>query len=453
MHTRYFLFLTFIITFFGIFMAYKASYKPQAHGDIIIIWAGISWLSAAQELEKQGIKALILEAKDRIGGRIYTDTLGSNIPVDLWASWIHGTTNNPIKSIADSEGIQTINTNYEDIKNYTNGRTLGRYELWGLWEDFQEYFYEKIESLASEKQDISVWDILSEYAVREKLNQDEVNYLRDMGTIEFSHDAWADISKISAFSYRDENYFKWQEHIIPSGYSRIVEALAKGKDIKLSSRVSRIDYSGSGVIVTLDSGISYKAKKVIVTVPLGVLKAKKILFTPELPLSKQQAINTLAMSSFNKIFLLYNEPFWDREVGFIWFFWGKIEWWIEAMNLFKYTQKPVLMFIMAGDFATKTQKLSDKEIISSIQVKLWEVYGSGVTEPLDYKITRFDDDKDILWSYSYLPVWAPRTLYKDMAQSIDNKVFFAGEATNFEYPSTVHGAYLSGIKAAQKIVK
>jgi monoamine oxidase len=219
-----------------------------------------------------------------------------------------------------------------------------------------------------------------------------------------------------------------------------------------NSNAVRVSYKDNGTLKQLT------AKKVIVTVPLGVLKSLAIQFTPALPTTKQTAISKLGMGLMNKVVLL-----WSSSTTLPWP--DSIEWveriqplskkgrWEEFYNPTNLNGgRKMIIAWTVGREAQRVQNLTDVEAKNEALTSLREVFGnSSVPEPIQYLVTRWGTDPYSLGSYSYQAVGSTPQHRVNLAQNINNVVFFAGEATHSLYPSTTHGALMSGNTAATTV--
>ena len=245
--------------------------------------------------------------------------------------------------------------------------------------------------------------------------------------------------------------FDGPDVVFPQGYDALTKGLATDLDVRLNTWVSAIRYDAEMAVVETSQG-NFEADYVVVTVPLGVLKKGKIAFTPELPEAKVQAIEGLDMGIMNKVYLKFDSVFWDNNVtnlGYIGEQRGEFGYWI---NLTPVVGEPVLVAFNVGEYAVAMEALSDDEIQQKTMTYLKAFFGNDIPQPTDRVITRWSKDEFSYGSYSYVPVGATASMRDDLAAPVDGKLFFAGEATHPTMASTVHGAYLTGEREADRII-
>ena len=410
---------------------------------VVIVGAGVAGLAAATELHASGFDdVVILEARDRIGGRIWTDTIGGDIPIDLGASWIHGVNGNPIGAIARENNIATHPTDYDNavvhFHDVGEPRSPARQALGRFW------------GLAEEEPDTTLQSVYEQYLTTYAPGASDKRYLEYLLNTIAEHEYGADLSDLSLESIEGGSALGGHDVVFPGGYRQIVDTLARGLVIRLGQAVTGIDYSGANIVLRTATGATFEATGVIVTVPLGVLKEELISFDPALPFRKRSAIASLKMGVLNKTCLLFDEVFWDRDVELIGYVSSERGHWAETLNLYPYVGQPILMMFNAGAYGARAERFSDREIVAHALEALSNMYGA-VPPPRDARITRWRSDQWAQGAYSYVPAGSSFERYAALGEPIDGKVFFAGEATHDDYPATVHGAFLSGVRAARQI--
>nr|DAD33908.1 TPA_asm: hypothetical protein HUJ06_012759 [Nelumbo nucifera] len=246
---------------------------------------------------------------------------------------------------------------------------------------------------------------------------------------------------------------KRQEELLPGGhglmvrgYLPVINTLAKGLDICLGHRVTRIARHYNGVKVTVEDGRTFVADAAVVAVPLGVLKANAIEFEPSLPEWKEEAIAGLGIGIENKIVLHFDKIFWPN-VEFLGVVASTTYGCSYFLNLHKATGHPVLVYMPAGQLAQDIEKMSDEAAANFAFMQLKKILPDA-SEPIQYLVSRWGTDINSLGAYSYDAVGKSHHLYERLRIPVDN-LFFAGEATSMAYPGSVHGAFSTGLMAAE----
>ena len=285
----------------------------------------------------------------------------------------------------------------------------------------------------------------------------------------------ANVDKLSLTSWDQDmgNEFDGEHAQIVGGYQQVPRALWRYPDtldLRTNKVVTEIKYGSASrqgkATITCEDGETFEADNVVLTVPLGVLKQQSISFEPGLPGWKQEAVSRLGFGLLNKIVLVFDQPFWDatRDMfgllrapkagnginqddyrttrGQFYLFWNCV----QTCGL------PVLIALLAGDAAHEAEQTSDSELVSECVRQLQNVFGeTNVPTPLETIVTRWGSDRFAKGTYSFVAAGAQSADYDSLAQPLSN-LFFAGEATCATHPATVHGAYLSGLRAAAEVL-
>ncbi|GAT11754.1 monoamine oxidase [Mycolicibacterium novocastrense] len=187
------------------------------------------------------------------------------------------------------------------------------------------------------------------------------------------------------------------------------------------------------------------ADRVIVTVPLGVLKADAIAFDPPLPQPKRDAIGRLGFGLLNKVVLAFDQPFWPRTrpmIGLV----GPDQPVSDLVNGLLLSDKPILIGLRSGQAAWSREALPDGDAVAQV------INALDAPEPTRSIVTRWGTDPYSLGSYSFIAVGSSPDDMSALGEPVGERLLFAGEATNPEFFGTVHGAYLSGIREADRIL-
>uniref|UniRef100_A0A671S484 Lysine-specific histone demethylase n=1 Tax=Sinocyclocheilus anshuiensis TaxID=1608454 RepID=A0A671S484_9TELE len=547
-------------------------------GKVIVIGGGVSGLAAAKQLQSFGMDVTILEARDRVGGRVATFRKG-NYVADLGAMVVTGLGGNPMAVVSKQVNMELakikqkcplyeangqavpkekdemveqefnrlleatsylshqLDFNFLNNKPVSLGQALEvviqlqekhvkdeQIEHWKKIVKTQEELKDLLNKLVATKEKVKELhqqykeasevkpprDITAEFLVKskhrdltalckeydelvemqvkleERLQELEANppsdvYLssRDRQILDwhFANLEFANATPLSTLSLKhwdqdDDFEFTGSHLTVRNGYSCVPVALAEGLDIKLNTAVRQVRYTSSGCEVIAVNTRSttqtfiYKCDAVLCTLPLGVLKQQPpaVQFVPPLPEWKTAAIQRMGFGNLNKVVLCFDRVFWDPSVnlfghvgsttasrGELFLFW----------NLYK---APILLALMAGEAAGIMENISDDVIVGRCLAILKGIFGSSaVPQPKETVVSRWRADPWARGSYSYVAAGSSGNDYDLMAQPITPgpaipgasqpvpRLFFAGEHTIRNYPATVHGALLSGLREAGRI--
>ncbi|WP_020559530.1 flavin monoamine oxidase family protein [Thiofilum flexile] len=420
--------------------------------SVLVLGAGMAGLAAARHLSAQGFQVTVLEGRERIGGRIYTSRLWSDAPVDLGASWIHGDEDNPITELANQANAKRVATSYDSAELYIAPELLQQ-GVTDTAEDKMERLVDKALKQASDlDQDLSL-----RTAVERVMRDRDSTSLGSKAQLEFylnsryEQEYSGSTRELSAHTIDEDEEFEGDELLFPQGYGQLTDYLAKGLTIKTGQVVKQVAYSPQGVSVTTQNA-QYSADYVLVTLPLGVLKRNSVQFNPPLPTNKQQAIARLGMGVLDKVFFRFDKVFWPKDIDWHEYLSLRAGRWVEWVSFAK-LGVPILLGFNAAERARELELWSDQAIIEDGMQVLREMFGNAIPSPKATQITRWARDPFSYGSYSFNAVGSTKQDRKVLASTVAGRLFWAGEATHSEYPGTVHGAYLSGIAAAKRLLK
>ena len=430
--------------------------RPQATAErrqVIVVGAGIAGLAAARTLADRGHDVVVLEARDRIGGRIWTSRW-SDAAIDLGASWIHGVDGNPIAELARTVGVRTVATTYENSSDYgTDGRPLDRAATAALkrWQHIVATAVSDAQDEAEDDDPDTSLRSVAERAVNWAALPPPDRALVASVLNEYEQEYAGSATELSSRYFDDDNELEGGDVLFPAGYGAITDHLAKGLTIRTGRVVDRIDWTGSGVTVSAGAD-TYTGDHVVVTLPLGVLQSGAVQFGRVLPADTTTAIAKLGMGLLDKCFLRFPSRFWPDT-----------DWltyvppaenagqWAQWVNYARAAGQPILLGFNAADFGRTVETWSDGAIIDSAMGTLRTIFGADIPAPVDYRITRWSADPYARGSYSFNKVGSTPEMRDHLAAVVDDRVHFAGEATDRNSFATVHGAYNSGLRAADQI--
>ncbi|HET8927779.1 MAG TPA: NAD(P)/FAD-dependent oxidoreductase [Microbacterium sp.] len=425
--------------------------------DTIVIGAGVAGLTAARLLGAEGQRVIVLEARDRIGGRVVTDRTGG-IATDLGASWIHGVDDSAVAAAAAALGMPTVEHTVGSFQ--PDSRPIAYFGPAGerMTDAAARRFADDIHALdatldgvvaVSGAEDsyrdvteralaLQGWDLERTQRVREFLEH----------RTEEQYGAWID--DLAAHGL-DDDTVDGDEVVFPEGYDRLPAGLAEGLDIRLEHVVSRVRRDAGGVEVSTSRG-DFTAAAVVVTVPVGVLQSGEFVIEPPLSEPVAGALSRLTMNAFEKVFLRFETRFWDEDVYAIRQQGPQGEWWHSWYDLTALDGTPTLLTFAAGPAARATREWSDERIAESVLTQLRRLYGDRVDPPVAVQVTRWQDDPFSRGSYAYMTVGSRTADHDDLATPVGGVLHLAGEATWTDDPATVTAAMFSGHRAAENVL-
>ncbi|HYW73444.1 MAG TPA: NAD(P)/FAD-dependent oxidoreductase [Pyrinomonadaceae bacterium] len=443
--------------------------------SVIVIGAGAAGLAAACDLSRAGHEVRVIEARNRVGGRVHTlADPRSAAPIELGAEFIHG------KAPALFQIAQAANLKLYEVSArhwyFEDGQISRSHDFW-------QHVDRLMEQLKSPGPDRSLKDFLDGRG-----NDDDTQRAKLMVTryVEGFHAADAGrigIRGLVAANEAADSIDGDRSFRLERGYESLLQALrgeaeSYGTVFQLQTRVSEIHWSNNPLTVIAagsaktDERIAYPAAAVIVTVPLSILQRDPssggIRFVPDLPVAKQAALRQLAMGNVLKLNLSFRERFWEETKA-----WGADA---ERVSLADagffhcpeaplptwWTQLPMRANLLVGwaggpradrlrkAYGENQQRILDQAIASL--ARIFRLRANEIADQVtDLTFHDWTSDPFTLGAYSYVPVNGLEA-QRNLAASVDDKLFFAGEATSVGHIGTVHGAIESGQRAAAEIL-
>ena len=404
---------------------------------IVIVGAGAAGLTAAKELQRLEQDFLLLEASHRIGGRAYTEDLAPGMPFDLGAHWIMEPTINPLMPLAERDQLRLD----KDDKHYTAGRYFddGEWLPKGIDRELGAYWDKQFEAMAHASnghRDTSVFDAID--------NDDRwATYFHGLYAKEFTRD-------VDQASAKDAMAFVSEEEdlAVASGYGNLMARYGADVPVTLNSAVREVDSSGPRLKLDTVKGRIH-ADKVILTVSNGVLSARDIEFSPTLPDWKLDSIEGLPLGSHTRVAMMFDKPVL-RELPAFFTVNTSGDGPIAFRNQpFGYDYVEV---VTGGRMGEWMEKSGERTTIEFVLAKLREAAGSkAVPDPVRHIVSAWNQDAWVKGAYSCARPGAAdqRPI---LAQPIDDRIFFAGEASSSDGYGSVHGACISGRDAARATV-
>ncbi len=429
--------------------------------DVLVIGAGASGLAAARALADAGRRVIVLEARDRIGGRVWTDRTFAAIPVERGAEFIHGEQADTWALVRQA-GLRTESfLRWQGRRVVTEDGRLASDELLHARPDLQPVFTLEQQLTAYQGPDCSLADWLAA--------NDYSPLAAHIADLRMAHSNCATPATISmaelAHELKIADKGPGDFHIL-DGYDRALALLADRLDIRLGTAVTKIQWNQEGVTIqtrrpgdkepaeqidrslalNLPVSLSLQARHAIITLPLALLKADAVTFDPPLSQAKQHAIDSLTMAPAMKLLLRFEERFWDAEMTFLTGRDPVPVWWTVRRDA------PLLIGFITGPRAARLAAHGPEAALEQGIAALTAIFGAAPRRLFAAgEVVDWAADEWARGGYSSVPPGAhgQRAVLAQPAGALH----FAGEATVFaNNPATVHGALHSGRRAAGEII-
>ncbi|MSX02874.1 MAG: FAD-dependent oxidoreductase [Actinobacteria bacterium] len=436
----------------GLIASGCADSAPAAGGrKVIVVGAGLAGLGAAATLRASGFEVTVLEARDRIGGRVHTvDRFGTKI--DLGAAWIHDSKGNPLTAVARDAGLATVPTHYDSVEL----RRAGGGAVPGATTARMMASRDRIIASLYRKARIHPRDAMAPYlnSLIRAQHQSGVGdaVLRWLLGVEIPLDLGASPSELSLGGfYEGEEWDGGPDLLIKGGASQLVGAIARGTTVRTGVEVSSVTRSSTGVTVKTTAGETLTAAGCIVTVPLGVLKASRIAFHPPLPKRTRQAISRVGFGVLDKVFLSYGSRWWQASTAQLGVVGAPLSQTTSVFPLSAVTGTPLAVGFAGGPYARGLESQGGgamtRAILSRLQSGFAQASSAEGTAETEWHLDPFARG-----SYSFL---APGSSWRDreVLGARIGRVLLAGEHTSVDRPSTMDGAWLAGKAAAARLRK
>ncbi|MEV2279250.1 NAD(P)/FAD-dependent oxidoreductase [Nocardiopsis sp. NPDC049922] len=423
-------------------------------GHTIVVGAGMAGLAAANRLADAGERVTVVEARERTGGRVHSIRTWEGFTIDAGASWMRGEENNPLAVLVREVGARTAVFNRSTETAYDpKGRRLLFDRHRRNMEDVnllhEHMYWANVGADPSESMEEGIQQALYDANLVRARARDASEIVHRI--IEADHGA--DASEVAFSAVAALHEFSGDDVVFPDGMSELTDHLAEGLDVRPHHVVLGVSHDDDGASVrvqTPDGEETLTADRVVVTLPLGVLKTGQVEFAPELPEDKRVAIERLGNGRLEQLFLLFDEVFWgDAEVIVhlgteegAWFHWFAGQ---------RIRGVPVLVCRNGGNAAKFLARMEEGDVVEHAMASLRSMFRRA-PDPVDHHLTHWTDDPFARGAFSFTAVGSGDRDREALAAPVADRLFFAGEATEIENTATVHGALLSGLRVADLIL-
>jgi monoamine oxidase len=426
---------------------------------VVVVGAGIAGLTVANALAHAGVECVVLEARDRIGGRLHTVDL-AGWPVDLGGSWIHMPAGNPLSAFAQQVGISCRSASpLPELAGFdrSEGRRLSAVEVKASLALQYEAFPEAVSRLREELgPDASAAEGIEAFVAGAGLAPGPARRARQA--------LHAIIEAESAdLAQRQSLRWMWNEieyggdyfgDVPDGGYRRLVEAMATGVDLRLNMDVAEVVLSSTGARVRSVDGTSEGGSHVVMTVPLGVLKRGAPRFSPALPRNRLAAIGRLGFGRYEKVALRFGEPFW-RSAGLPHMMIfprnpGDPAVWMIGQDAFG--AGPVLVFQIFHSATSHLLDVTPDEAARWALQMLADAIGGPIPAPTGLAVTSWANDPYTCGAYTHIPPAAHPDDADLLGDPVGGRLLFAGEHTQSARMAYADGAMTSGIREAKRLL-
>ncbi|KAL0952569.1 hypothetical protein HGRIS_006825 [Hohenbuehelia grisea] len=445
---------------------------PRNDHTVLILGGGVTGIIAARTLHRKGIdKFLIIEGREELGGRMRSHVF-ANTTIELGANWVQGTQTgdgpaNPIWDLARKHRVKTVVNDYGSMTTYDETGFVDFIDDVDAATDG----FESLTGLAGSRVEQNLVDINAKagFALLNVKPQTAHAQASEYWNFDWEYANSPVQSSLVATSWNnnftfntDQGGFSEENRLATDqrGFKALIQEESKEflrpDQVLLSSIVKTVAYSKSGVTVHLANGTNITADYAICTFSIGVLQNDDVVFKPALPEWKVEAIQSMVMATYTKIFLKFSQKFWfdtefalyaDRQRG-------RYPVW-QSLDHPKFFNDSGIVFVtVTGDGSERVEALTDSEVQAEAMSVLKNMFpNSTIPPPDDFFFYRWHADPLYRGSYSNWPPSFAIEHHENLRATVKERLWFAGEATSLKYFGFLHGAYFEGLGVTEKLVE
>jgi len=426
---------------------------------VIVVGAGIAGLTVANSLSHGGVDCTVVEARDRIGGRLHTIDLAGS-PVDMGGSWIHHPVGNPLRAFAGQVGVSCRSGDpLDELAGFDcgEGRRLSATEVKASLKMLYEDFPEAVDGLRIDLgPTASVAEAIDAFVTSSGLPPAEARRARQGLRAAIEAEA-ADMSENQSLQWMwnemeyDGSYFG---DLPAGGYRSLLDAMATGLDVRTGVEAAEIVLAADGVAVHCADGGVEEGSHVVVTVPLGVLKRGAPRFSPGLPADRIAAIERLGFGRFEKVAIRFEKPFW-RAAGLPHMMLSprnldEATVWMIGQDAFD--AGPTLVFLVFASAVSHVLDATRDEAAEWVLGMLAQSIGAPCPAPTAIAVSGWGNDPYSGGAYTHIPPGASPADADLLGEPLGGRLLFGGEHTQSARMAYADGAMTSGIREAKRIL-
>lgn len=402
--------------------------------DIVVIGAGAAGLAAAQRLSAEQLDLLVLEASPRVGGRAWTRESPEGLPLDIGCGWLHSGDRNPWTSIAEAGGF-TVDRTAPPWGTQAGDIHFSPEEQAEFHDAFDAF--ERRLAAARSGPDRPAGELLDPGGRWNPLIDAIGSYING-----------AEYDRVSlhdylAYAYADTGV-NWR---VAEGYGALIAAFGAGLPVRLDTPVTEIDHRAERLRIVTPHG-ELRSRAAIVTVSTAVLAAERLRFTPALP-DKVEAASHLPLGLADKLFLKLDEP---EALPADAHLFGRTDTTATGSYHLRPLGRPLIEVYLGGRHAEALEVAGDGAATAFAIEELVGLLGSDFARQVTpITVSGWRRTAHVLGSYSYAQPGHASARVR-LAEPVDGRIFFAGEACSTQDFSTAHGAYETGVRAAEQVV-
>jgi monoamine oxidase len=417
--------------------------NPSSRADVIVLGAGVAGVTAARALTGGGAKVILIEARDRIGGRVHTARDFAEAPVEAGAEFIHGSQAATWTDVR-AAGLQTCPVPYRFSWANLAGRTRwlpSHLAHPGVWPSFGILW------------SLRHWrggDVSSASFIEAKGYQGPA---RELAGLTLTGHLPGGVEEVGIRGLVADGVLRLEgglNHRVLDGYDLLPQHIATGLDVRVGRRVTKVAWGPDGIEVITEDGSTFSGRVGITSLPHGVLASGTVTFEPQLPEAKRTAIAQISTGAVAKVLLRFEERFWPRRMSQLVCGTGPVT--LYWSTSFGTDGPPVLSAYATGPRARALSDGGADKALAIVLDDLGRLY-PRVRPGRLVRDVRFVDwlaDPDACGGYTYLPPGSVGARSR-LAEPDTGALFWAGSATSWRpVADTVEAAYLSGLRASRQ---